>query len=507
MKKSRFYSINRAFVLAVLLVTNFTLVHAQTFIGGGSNDFWSNPDNWAEGVLPTTESENVTINANVVVDVDVTVVSLYDASVCDMTVQKGKKLCVSGEFVWDKGGAFLLEDGAQLVTDSQVVGTLEKRVVAYNQNEEKRWDFISSPVVENVIPSIENGFLTDPATGYVLNAFNEQSLSWIDFKENSFAITNGKGYLYANALDTTLLFVGTLRNSGTPFEVGLDFHSSNGTLAGCNVVGNPFPCDAFLDRSYYLLNETGTTLLPVTASSAMPIAPCTGCFVKANGAGESVAFSRVSSQIDHNNGVVEISVVKPDAPNVLLDQAIVSFNDGDKLGKIAYNQENPNLYFTEGFKNYAIICIDTADMVPMKFAVTESGSFMLKVMLRDLNTSYLHLIDNMTGANIDLLTQSEYTFTAAENDYASRFKLVFDPHYGVNEQQNEVFAYYDNGSIIINDVETCHGATLQIIDMTGRVIMKRDAINRVSTSGWAKGVYVMRLGTTNGGRTQKIVIQ
>ena len=102
-------------------------------------------------------------------------------------------------------------------------------------------------------------------------------------------------------------------------------------------------------------------------------------------------------------------------------------------------------------------------------------------------------------------------FNATTTDYASRFKLIFDPHYGVGEDgpsaDSEAFAYYANGEIVINDVETCHGASLQIMDMTGRVIMKRDATNRVSTSGLAKGVYLLRLDMTNGIRTQKIVIQ
>jgi hypothetical protein len=38
---------------------------------------------------------------------------------------------------------------------------------------------------------------------------------------------------------------------------------------------------------------------------------------------------------------------------------------------------------------------------------------------------YLHLIDNLTGADVDLLQMPEYTFTAKTTDYASRFRLVF----------------------------------------------------------------------------------
>ena len=138
---------------------------------------------------------------------------------------------------------------------------------------------------------------------------------------------------------------------------------------------------------------------------------------------------------------------------------------------------------------------------------------MLKVTPRDLEISFLHLSDNASGANIDLLVQPEYTFAALTSDYASRFKLILDPHYGIEENDpstsSETFAYYANGEIIINDVETCHGASLQIIDMMGRVVVTHvgDAINRVSTIGLAKGVYVLRLNTIHGVRTQKMVIE
>ena len=176
MKKSNFYALNRTFVIAVLMLSSFTFVHAQTFIGGGGDDLWSNVNNWADGIKPTEESENVAIHSDVIVDEDVTIVSLFDAVACDLTIHAGKKLTAVGELVWNKGGDFVVEDGAQLITDSQVIGMVEKKIVAYS-DEVKMWDIIASPVIENVMPSIENGFLTDPASGYALMAFRRASFS------------------------------------------------------------------------------------------------------------------------------------------------------------------------------------------------------------------------------------------------------------------------------------------------------------------------------------------
>ena len=195
----------------------------------------------------------------------------------------------------------------------------------------------------------------------------------------------------------------------------------------------------------------------------------------------------------------------------MLDQALLSFNPGDNLNKYALFEHSPQVYFTKDSKDLAILSIDSMGAQPFKFKALENETYTLHFELQDLYPEYLHLIDNMTGANIDLLTTPQYTFNATTSDYASRFKLIFDPHYGIGEDgpsaDSEAFAYYANGEIVINDIETCHGASLQIIDMTGRVIMKRDAINRVSTSDWAKGIYVLRLTTAHGARTQKMVVE
>jgi hypothetical protein len=69
---------------------------------------------------------------------------------------------------------------------------------------------------------------------------------------------------------------------------------------------------------------------------------------------------------------------------------------------------------------------------------------------------------------------------------------------------DNAFAYISDGNIIINNED---GATLQIVDMTGRVVFDGDAINRVSTSGMTSGVYVIRLINDEKVMTQKIVIE
>jgi hypothetical protein len=63
-------------------------------------------------------------------------------------------------------------------------------------------------------------------------------------------------------------------------------------LKGFNLVGNPFPCEAYLDRAYYVLGENGTGINPNAIQGTVPIPPCTAVFVKAVEEGDSVVFTR-----------------------------------------------------------------------------------------------------------------------------------------------------------------------------------------------------------------------
>lgn len=511
MQKGRILSFTRVFAVAFFLLSA-AFANAQevaTFIGT-IDSLWSNPNNWVESIKPNENVTNVTINADVLVDEDVTIQNLLNAAPCTLTVQSSKKLTVSASIVWNNGD-FILENEAQLVYDNPLQVTVKKKIAAYNENQHL-WEVIASPIVADITPSIENGFLTDPETGYALYAFYEASRSFLNFKETPFPIVNGKGYLYSNALDTTLLFTGLTHGSATPIAVGLDYHAANGNVAGCNLVGNPLPCNAYPDRSYYLIDDVSYRLTPIAFSSATEVKPCAGIFVKADEANETVAFSRDNSlQSAHNQGYIEISVAKSNAQNNILDQAILSFNPDDNLHKMVFDLDFPKVYFSEGNHEMAILSIDSVDALPLKFKAAENGSYTLRFEPKGLDLNFLRLIDNLNGSNIDLLATPNYTFSANASDYASRFKLIFDPHFGVEEHDPSIgsraFAYYADGMIYINNVEAQNFASLQIVDLMGRVIVSHCGRTRcVPTAGMTPGVYVLRLETQNGVRTQKIVI-
>ena len=147
--------------------------------------------------------------------------------------------------------------------------------------------------------------------------------------------------------------------------------------------------------------------------------------------------------------------------------------------------------------------------MPLSFDAAQDGSFTLSVNVEGMDMGYLHLVDNLTGADVDLLatstgSESTYTFTAKTTDYASRFRLVFDTNNA--SVGSTSFAYISNGNIVITNASA--NAMLQIVDVMGRVIVSVGGHTRcVPTSGIPAGVYVLRLVSGDDVKVQKIIIE
>ena len=162
MKNDRPISFIRILVVALfVLSTVFAKAQETATFLGNIDSLWSNPDNWANGMKPNENVIYVAINTDVVVDEDVTIQNLFDAAPCTLTIQSGKKMTVLASITWS-GGGFILEDAAQLLTDNPQILTVKKSITAQADCEDP-WYTIASPLTTEVMPSFENGFLTDPS--------------------------------------------------------------------------------------------------------------------------------------------------------------------------------------------------------------------------------------------------------------------------------------------------------------------------------------------------------
>ena len=424
-----------------------------------------------------------------------------------MIIAEGSTLTVSGTFSNSNPANLVLEDGAQLVHNSEgVKATVRKAIAGYESKGNGGWRFIASPVLESITPSAENG-LTSEGSTYDLYYYDEPEHFWRNYTSHAedFVIEPTKGYLYANSTSTTLQLEGSLRPSNEPVTIE-NLSRSGSTLQGFNLVGNPFACNATIDQDCYIIEDDKVVL----ASSAPIIAPCEGVFVKADSDSYSVTFTKATgAKSSRSSKSLDLAVSQGKAA---IDRVRVRFGDGANMEKFSLNERNSTqLCFQQDGQDYAVAYADGQDEMPISFKAAENGTYTLSVEDNSTDLDYLHLIDNMTGDDIDLLATPSYSFEAKTTDYDSRFRLVFDASdASTGSASDATFAYVSNGEIVVvgNAVGDAGTASLQVVDVMGRVIrVCTDVARNVSTSGIPAGVYVLRLIDGDNVSTQKIVIE
>ena len=377
-------------------------------------------------------------------------------------------------------------------------------IKAYSEGSQDGWYLIASPV--STTPAEATNLLNNNYDLYRFNATGND-VQWENYKQhsNNFNIVPGKGYLYANNKDVKVTFIGIPYEGEGVIELTYNDNLSD-KLKGLNLVGNPFNTTATLDdkHEFYVMNSDHTEVI---AGTDRNIAPMEGVFVIAQDAddqfvtftpaskGRSTEMENIVLNLEGNHGNV-------------IDRAIIRFNTNRQLPKFMINDDNTKIYIPQNGKDYAIVSSEANGEMPINFKAAENGTYTLTVS-STLNsqlstTNYLHLIDNKTGMDIDLLQTPSYSFEASKYDYASRFRLVFSAN-NVNENDNEntEFAFIAEGNIIINGAQN---ATVQVMDMLGRVVVTKHDVSTLSTEGIAPGVYMICLIGENV-KTQKIVVR
>ena len=493
------------------------------FINMGGDKLWSNPDNWAEGEVPVAGAQ-VGIMSDCEMDTDVTIGSITIGNYYDeyyglyerLTVKSGNTLTASN-FIYTTGDErnFVIEDGAQVYhPNAGAKATVEKNITAYNTTggTNNGWHLIGSPATESFAPSVNNGFL---ANEYDLYFYDEPTHYWRNYKPNGqyagFYIEPLKGYLYANSANDTLSLTGTLRPATETVTKPLSY-TDGIELAGFNLVGNPFAHNVTdftgsnVADEIYRMNGTKDNLMVSVIDGDNPLKPGEGFFVKATAEDATITFNSRATNAERSNITLEVS------ENGLIVDRFILKRDGEPLEKFTLNENSTKIYATEDGQDWAVAVIasEAKQSSPteqaLNFKAAKNGTYTLNVNVENMDLDYLHLIDNMTGADVDMLASPTYTFTANTADYASRFRLVFSAQDNADDDNDAPFAYINNGNIVITtDVDD---ATLQVMDMTGRVIVSHDGHTRyIPTTGMPAGVYVLRLIDGDSVRTQKMVIE
>lgn len=476
--------VNQSVIIKFRLVSNpshkwylddvaITVPYDKEFVTAGN---WNEASNWSPQGVPTS-SQSVLINKAA-------------------TIPSG---CIAEARVVKIGnGSLIIADGGQLKHNNTGVNAHVKKSITGYSNGPGNWYMIATPVERSHYPTNVTNLIPTGNTNYDLYRFDQNlGVEWRNYKEGEIRyINNTEGYLYAKKTATNLEFVGELVPSQTPVTVALECRPDHPEYdsRGWNLIGNPFACDAYLqgNPNFYRMNANGTGF--ILANDA--ISPCEGIFVKATEPGQDVTFTRAGrggeSQMDFNLS---------DANGQMIDRARIHLNSTQTTDKFSLFANSTKLYIPNEGNEYAAVGAESSGEIPVNFKSYEDGNYCISVDC-DVNMSYLHLIDNLTGADIDLRKTPTYSFTSKTSDYASRFKVVFMTE---SDGNGDSFLFVNNGKLIV--LGSDNEATLQIIDMTGRILSSE----RISGScakplNYAPGIYVVRLIEGNEVRTQKVVL-
>ena len=387
-----------------------------------------------------------------------------------------------------------------------------------------QWQAIASPLSNNGYEQYLA--LTDLATGnYDLFGYDEYDATWENMNDNfPYYLDRGDGYIYRSATGGTRTFVG-LPNSESSHGINLYYRCSNEALKGFNLVGNPYNQPiAFSDISvaagygaiapgYYTLDGDGTW----QAHTAGTIAPGQGFLLQATEPRSGQDYARI--QINRPAKGAQASSLQAESGkrkteslaftvkgNGHEDVAYALFAEGEGLRKMAHlDAEAPNLSIPQDAQRYAIATLsDSTQAFPLALQAT-AGEYELKAesgKLKAQGVSYLHLIDRVTGADIDLLHDSTYTFTHSNNNaIAARFLVKLSPS-GAQASLPAAFAHLEGDRLVIEG-----SGTLEAYDIMGRKLFAREMNTNTLTylninAFPSAGVYILRLGS----QSQKIVI-
>lgn len=404
-------------------------------------------------------------------------------------------------------GGIVVADGGQLVytnTDHPISAKVQKSIEAADSKDDVYgWYTIASPVNNAVISTNTTLKTTNSEPyDYDLMMYDEPNHYWRNYRSETastyFAgdlMVNGLGYLYRNANDVTVEFNGLIHSG----DVTCSVTNSGDLLPGFNLIGNPFTHDITFGNislsagsaltGGYVLNKAGSWSAILAANTS--IKPCQGVLVQVS-ENATATISHTARGRKASEDFISFVV----ANGQYEDVAYAIFGDGRGLSKIDHqNPDIPMIYINQDDEDYAIATMgnDTKSFA-LDFVAPTTGRYTLSVKPKG-EFSYIHVIDKVTGDEIDMLKEKEYSFTASISDNADRFIVCLQHS---DDAENSIFVYQSGTDIVVEGE-----GMLDVFDVMGRMVSTQH-INGVQTiSGLNNGVYILRLE----GKTQKMVVR
>lgn len=451
---------------------------------------------------------NIKASTNYDIYSDVTAANVTIPATKTCTIYSGATLTVSNTLTNNGTAANLvIEDGGQLICNNSVAATVKRTTKAWDENDQtaKGWYAISSPV--------NNVAIADFAKGtHNVYSYDEPTHYWHEYNSSLGEIAafdhlaNGRGYLYRST-EANIEFAGDVNIANATYTLSYTYAAGN--LAGFHLIGNPYTHNiykgdnaainsGYLTDGLYTLNVNGGWEAGTDNSTV--IAPGCAVLVQTTEAGEGQTLTITNTdhqgpQAKYANDQIMFTVENTE----YTDNTYVLFKKGQGLNKIEHrNAEIPMLYVISEGENYAIADMpDNTDVINLGFEAKTMGQYTISLKAEG-QYSYMHLVDKLTGNDIDMLVEDSYTFVGTPNDRNDRFVLRLNYNAAGIDSESDIFAYQSG-----NDIMVSGEGELQVFDVTGRKVMAT-TINGVETiNGMNRGVYIFRLNE----KTQKIVVR
>lgn len=410
----------------VVSFTTLSLNH-KIFVNEG---YWNEPNNWLPVGAPT-------IDQDVELRADVTIPNGYLATANQI------------EETWEHG--ITIEDGGQLYHTNYLLATVKKHVGGYgqeNQGTNNGYILLAQPIqyTVSVEPNDESNIRTGVYDFYAWSRLGDnEGKEWINYgasNTSGLPMDEGNGYLYASQEDRELTFLANIRGNADAYPINnLEYTvpTSGAMFTAWNLIGNSFACNVYLTNArtngsalpFYKMNADGNGF---EAAIGTTIAPMEGVFYEKPASTTSYQpwFTRTQPTRSSN---INISLAQGSAA-ATIDNAIIRFDDGETMGKLSFRECSSKVYIPVEGKDLAVAQAEgQVGEFPVNFKAEEDGTYTLSFTSEEVEFCYLHLIDNLIGNDVDLLSQDvistegkkspSYTFTAKTTDDENRFKLVF----------------------------------------------------------------------------------
>ncbi|MBD3582699.1 hypothetical protein [Flavobacterium selenitireducens] len=486
--------------------------------------------------------------------------AIADLTACTLTVNNGAAVSIPSGFdvtltgaLTVASGSFTLENNANLIQVNDVDNS-GNIVVKRNTNALMRQDYTlwSAPVAG------QNLLAFSPMTlAGRFYTYNSNTNIYVSVPPASTNFSTGKGYLVRlpnNHPTTPTIWTGQFNgvpNNGD-ITVGL---VNGGEGQRFNAIGNPYPSpvdmEAFvtdnadnITGTLYFWRKTNNPVSPsyaswtagggfVTNGEAQAFDPNgilrtgQGFFVEASASGTEVVFNNAQRSGDNANQFFRQNPISErhriwlnaTGSNGAFSQTLVGYIGGSTLGNDAgidgkfFNDGEISLYSLVADERFVIqgrpIPFASSDIVPLGFKATTTGSFSIAIDHVDglfENGQDVYLRDNLTGI-VHLLGSGAYTFASEAGTFNSRFELLFESALGTPDHDvSEAIIVYKNGDNLIVNAGSVVMKSIQVYDVSGRLIQSREAINASEATlrpGLANQMLLLKIETTEGIQTIK----